>query len=82
MNSSKKNTRSVGQTLISVPINKKFLSFIDSKLGKLGYSDRSSFIRDAMAEKLTHGGMNVKKEIVLSPSRAGKGGRPISSKKK
>ena len=52
------------------------LARIDSSLQKVGYSDRSSFIRDAIVEKLQREGVEISYEISLAPSRAGKGGRP------
>lgn len=74
------NTRSSGQKLISVPMNEKFIVQIDLSLPKIGYSDRSSFIRDAIVEKFHKSKINIPVELSLSPSRAGKGGRPPLAK--
>ena len=68
--------RAPGQKLISVPMNEKFIEQIDAALHKVGYSDRSSFIRDAIVEKLHGGGIPIPVELSLAPSRTGKGGRP------
>lgn len=68
--------RAPGQKLISVPMNEKFIEQIDAALHKVGYSDRSSFIRDAIVEKLHAGGVPIPVELSLAPSRTGKGGRP------
>ena len=68
--------RAVGQKLISVPMKEKFIESIDQALEKIGYSDRSSFIRDAIAEKLRAAGVILPIELRLAPSRTGKGGRP------
>jgi|GEM_PF-705321 len=68
--------RAPGQKLISVPMNEKFIEQIDAALHKVGYSDRSSFIRDAIVEKLHAGGIPIPVELSLAPSRTGKGGRP------
>lgn len=57
-------------------MKEKFIEGIDQALEKIGYSDRSSFIRDAIAEKLRSEGINLPTELRLAPSRAGKGGRP------
>ena len=70
------NIRGPGQKLISVPMNEKFITKIDASLPKVGYSDRSSFIRDAIVEKLQGAGIDISYELSLAPSRTGKGGRP------
>jgi len=70
------NQRAIGQKLISVPMKEKFIEEIDKALEKIGYSDRSSFIRDAVSEKLRAAGVNLATELRLAPSRTGKGGRP------
>jgi Arc/MetJ-type ribon-helix-helix transcriptional regulator len=68
--------RSNGQKLISVPVNEKFLEAVDKALPKVGFSDRSSFIRAAIVQKLTQAGVKISVELSLAPSRTGKGGRP------
>lgn len=70
------NTRGPGQKLISVPMNEKFIEVIDAALPEMGYSDRSSFIRDAIVEKIQASGIEVSAALSLAPSRTGKGGRP------
>lgn len=70
------NTRGPGQKLISVPMNEKFIELIDAALPEMGYSDRSSFIRDAISDKIRASGIQVPPTLTLAPSRTGKGGRP------
>jgi Arc/MetJ-type ribon-helix-helix transcriptional regulator len=74
--------RSSGQKLISVPMNEKFIDAVDKALPKVGFSDRSSFIRAAIVEKLTKAGVKISVELSLAPSRTGKGGRPPLKAKK
>ena len=57
-------------------MNEKFIAKIDASLAKIGYSDRSSMIRDAIVEKLNAAGVEVSIQLSLPPSRTGKGGRP------
>jgi Arc/MetJ-type ribon-helix-helix transcriptional regulator len=73
------NQRALGQKLISVPMKERFIEEIDQALEKMGYSDRSSFIRDAVAEKLRSEGFELPIDLPLAPSRAGKGGRPTQA---
>jgi Arc/MetJ-type ribon-helix-helix transcriptional regulator len=73
--------RSPGQKLINLSAKESFIDFVDSKLGRLGYTDRSQFIRDSIREKIAHTlKIDVPEEMALPPSRRGIGGRPISSK--
>jgi len=68
------------QTKVLLQLNGDFLCHIDKNLRGIGYSDRSSFIRDAIAEKLRAEGVATEAELSLVPSRAGKGGRPTHTK--
>lgn len=71
------NQRSAGQTLINIAMKVEFVDLIDSHLEKMGFSDRSSFIRRAIYERLTQDGVRAIDEAVsLAPARTGKGGRP------
>jgi Arc/MetJ-type ribon-helix-helix transcriptional regulator len=70
----------MSQKLISVPMNEKFIAKIDASLTKIGYSDRSSMIRDAIVEKLQKEGVEISVQLSLPPSRTGKGGRPPKEK--
>ena len=63
-------------------MNEKFIKAIDTALPNMGYSDRSSFIRDAIIEKLQAAGIKVSSALSLPPSRMGKGGRSPKSKLK
>ena len=69
------NIRSQNQKLVALSMNEKFIEKIDAALPCMGYSDRSSFIRDAIIEKLHTGGVRVSPALGLAPSRIGKGGR-------
>jgi Arc/MetJ-type ribon-helix-helix transcriptional regulator len=69
------NQRAAGQKLINVPMSEKFIELLDGSVRRSGYSDRSKFIRDAIAEKLQRDGLDVPSvDEVLAPSRLGKGG--------
>lgn len=70
------NQRAAGQKQIIVMMRSEFLRVIDDNLERMGYSDRASFIRDAVAAKLKKEGINVDMMLKTAPSRAGKGGRP------
>jgi len=66
--------RAPGQKPIIVMMKEEFVAEIDGNLGKLGYGDRASLIRDAVIEKMIKLGIDVPKEFSTAPSRAGKGG--------
>ncbi|HTB86009.1 MAG TPA: ribbon-helix-helix domain-containing protein [Candidatus Sulfotelmatobacter sp.] len=68
------NQRAVGQKLLTVPCDEKFIAMIDDNLGVCRYSNRSQFVRDAIKEKLEGYGITVPAELTLSPDRKGKGG--------
>jgi len=68
------NQRAAGQKAVIVMMSEEFLDLIDASLPVMGYSDRSSFIREAVRVKL-----GAPPLIAAAPSRAGKGGRPKSS---
>lgn len=70
----------MSQKLITIPMNEKFITKIDSSLAKIGYSDRSSMIRDAIVEKLQDAGIKIPVGLNLPPSRTGKGKRLAKSK--
>ena len=70
------NKRAKGQKGVLVMMKEGFLSEIDSTLEASGYSDRSTFIRDAVYEKLRSLGVDVPPSSKTSPSRVGVGGRP------
>lgn len=55
-------------------MDEDFLRDIERSLARAGYSDRSSFIRDAVFEKLATNGIRVDYQRALAPSRSGKGG--------
>jgi hypothetical protein len=74
--------RSPGQKLIPIPVSNDFLAAVDKAMEQLGYSNRSQFIRDAIAEKLVAAGRKIKPGLAQAPSRAGKGGRPPKAKSK
>jgi hypothetical protein len=55
-------------------MREEFLGEIDKQLTQAGYADRSSFIRDAVYEKLRRLGYVLPPSIKTAPNRAGKGG--------
>ena len=75
------NQRAPGQKPIIVMMKEEFIAEIDGNLGKLGYGDRATLIREAVIEKMVKMGIEVPKEFSTPPCRAGKGGRPIKYKK-
>jgi hypothetical protein len=56
-------------------VDERFLEEIDAAYPKLGYSDRASFIRDAVYQLMKEGGYKLPLEYKAAPSRKGKGGR-------
>jgi hypothetical protein len=75
------NQRAPGQKAIIVMMREEFITEIDGNLGKLGYGDRASLIREAVVEKMIKMGIEVPKVLSTPPCRAGKGGRPAKYKK-
>ena len=73
--------RAPGQKPIIVMMKEEFVAEIDGNLGKLGYGDRASLIREAVIEKMIKLGIEVPKELSAAPSRAGKGGRQVKYKR-
>lgn len=61
-------------------IQDDFLDIIDDSLPQLGFADRSSFIREAVRQRLIRDGVPVPASMIAAPSRAGKGGRPKKEK--
>jgi len=74
------NLRAPGQKLVAISMNEQFIEVIDVALPNMGYSDRSSFIRDAIIEKLHAARIKVSPALSLPPCRVGKGGRPPKPK--
>ena len=68
--------RSVGQKLVTVPMSEDFINLINEAVVRFNYGDRAKLIREAITEKLERLGLKVPKEIVITPPRIGKGGRP------
>lgn len=64
------------QKSVLIKISEDFLSEIDAALPRLGYSDRSSFIRAAVHRELERQGVELPLEMIAAPSRKGKGGSP------
>jgi len=75
------NKRASGQKGVIVMMKEEFISDIDSAIGTAGYSDRSSFIREAVYEKLRALGLDVPPASKAARSRVGVGGRPAAKKK-
>ena len=74
--------RSAGQKLVAVPMNEDFITLINEVVVRFNYSDRAKLIREAIAEKLERHGIKVPKELIVTPSRIGKAGRPPKSSPK
>jgi Arc/MetJ-type ribon-helix-helix transcriptional regulator len=70
--------RSKGQRGIIVMMRESFIEEIDGSLLHCGYTDRSSFIRDAVYEKLERMGISIPLVEKTAPQRSGKGGRKKS----
>ena len=67
--------RSKSQKSVLLWLDENFLSEIDRAFPLLGYSDRSTFIREAVYEALEEHGIKLPAAFKAAPSRAGKGGR-------
>ena len=65
-----------GQKQIGLFLKVEFLEEIDASLPRLGYSDRSTFIREAVFRELEREGVKIAAHLKEAPSRVGKGGRP------
>ena len=70
------------QKQVVIKMSSDFLNEIDSALSKLGYSDRSSLIRDSVYKELRAHGIHLPASIKVAPSRKGKGGSPTHRKNK
>ena len=64
------------QVLVPVPMSQRFIDELKGALARLGYSNRSDFIRDAILEKLKNEGEPIHPSMAAAPARTGKGGRP------
>lgn len=65
--------RPKGQKLIPVLASDEFMKSVKRRLARLGYKNRSQFIRDAIREKLGKANVEVPAEFAQPPSRKGKG---------
>jgi Arc/MetJ-type ribon-helix-helix transcriptional regulator len=63
------NQRAEGQKLLTVPASTDFINDIDKNLKRVGYANRSQFIRDAIVEKMARAGVELPKELTLPPAR-------------
>jgi len=66
--------RAEGQKQIITMMKEEFVSEIEASLSKMGYADRSAFIREAVYEKMDRMGIKVPKEYHVAPVRTGAGG--------
>jgi hypothetical protein len=66
------------QRQILLLMDERFVDEIDAAYPALGYSDRASFIRDAVLKELARAGVNLPASYKAAPPRLGnaKGGRP------
>ena len=62
--------------MVTTMFREEFLAELDACLDKLGYSDRSQFIRDAIYDYLSRKGHTLPPILKAAPSRKGKGGTP------
>ena len=70
------NVRSKDQRGVLVMLDEKFRDEIDAAFPRLGFTDRSTFIRDAVYKRLQEMNIHLPASLKAAPSRAGKGGRP------
>lgn len=78
------NIRSDGQKPVILMVREEFLEHIDALKNKIGYSDRSTLIRDAIYDLLANHGYKLEPYLKTAPGRTGKGGQPnktINTKK-
>lgn len=59
-------------------MDERFVDEIDAAYPRLGFSDRASFIRDAVLKELAKKGIELPQSFRAAPPRTGKskGGRP------
>lgn len=67
------------QKAVLIMMDENFLAEIDAAYPRLGYSDRATFIREAILKLMAFHGYNLPVSYKAAPSRAGKGGRPKKS---
>ena len=67
------NPRSDGQKQILVMMRQEFVDEIDEHVVSLGVA-RSDFIRQAIYDEMTRGGVDIPASLKSAPSRKGKGG--------
>lgn len=63
------NQRARTQRLVNFPASEEFITGLDEALPVMGYSNRSEFIRDAVAEKLRAMGIELPVGAELAPGR-------------
>lgn len=66
------------QRQILLLMDERFVDEIDAAYPQLGYSDRATFIRDAVLKELKRSGVDLPASYRAAPPRIGtaKGGRP------
>lgn len=69
------NVRAKDQRGILIMMDQQFRDEIDAAFPRFGYTDRSTFIRDAVYKRLGEMGVSLPASLKAAPSRAGKGGR-------
>ena len=55
-------------------MKEEFVAEIEASLAKMGYADRSAFIREAVYEKMERMGIKIPREYHVAPLRSGAGG--------
>ncbi len=72
------NQRKPGQKLLTLPASEEFIAAMDAGLAELGCGNRSSFIREAIIEKLQREHVRVPKALAAAPARFGQHPAPRS----
>ena len=68
------------QKQLLLKVSEEFLAEVDAVFPKLGFSDRSSFIRHAILRTIKEAGHVIPPEMIATPSRLGVGGSPTHKK--
>jgi hypothetical protein len=69
------------QKQLLLKVSEEFLAEVDAAFPKLGFSDRSSFIRHSILSALKAAGHVIPLAMISTPSRTGVGGSPSHRKK-
>jgi hypothetical protein len=70
------------QKAVILMMDERFVAEIDAAYPRLGYSDRATFIRDAVLKEMKKNGYDLPIAYKAAPPRTGKGGRSRSTETK